>query len=269
MAFRKRTYGGAFKRNMLSRKRGRFSRFRKRRSGGRRLINLSTNKGAARSFGFRSKRLSSRAYKKKLWDSSLMKAHYRSNAGFAGSITTNVGDSTSDEIAVFDVLGLNSNATAFWLLAGGAKQLDPGNNPPGFIDDIVVRGGIASISIYNNSTAHPIRASVYLIKESNQPNYGIIPSEVSELWDPTLVADFAGDIGKVLLKRTFLIESNATEKVMWRVPIFKIDQGQWLDSSSPKRYYRWLVQIGDFDPLAANLINVLTAYNVSFTGDGK
>lgn len=258
---RKRTYASAFG----GRRRANFKKRRTtaRRRRGSNAVTQTTQSGYGRSLPFRSKKISRRSWNSKLWNSTLQKAHYRSNGSAAGAVVT---PATNTTMGVVFAQAVDNGVGAFWTSAGGAQSIDGTTAVPTFRDDIIIRGGMIGLSFYNDSTTDPVEVCVWLIKNSPRPAAGIaaMPSTVSVGWDPTLFAEFSKDIGYVKYKTKFLLEPNASSTIERRLGIQKIDQEAW---ATDQQRWIWLIATRDFDNTTTNTIRVVNYHNLSFAGD--
>lgn len=196
-----------------------------------------------------------------LWNSTLQKAHYRSNAAASSSITTQPGVS-SGTITILDAI--DNGVAPFYTLAGGAQVLDQGTSIPLFKDDIILRGGKMCLSFNNDSTTSSIEIQAWLVKTAPRPNFTLLPSAVPAGWDPTLVSEFKKDVGSIKYSTKFLLEPGNISTIERRIPIQKIDQEAWADDG---QRWKWIVLVRDYITLVTVNVGITTYFNLSFSGD--
>lgn len=260
--FRKRTYGTAF--NGSSRrafKKRRYTKRRPYRNRARRSIAFSTQAGSAGTLGFRSKRLSRRSWNKKLWDSTLQKAHFRSNGSLGGAVTSIAAQAT---VAIGTAQAVDNGVGPFWTAAGGAVVLDQGVAVPTFNGDIIIRGGMVGIKFYNESTTIPVQIKLWLIKSAPRPTIANVPASAPFGWEPTLVSEFKKDVGTIIFSKEFQLEPVAEMTVERRLFIMKVDQEAW---SADQQRLIWLFTAGDPVAVSTNTTRITTYFNLSFAGD--
>jgi len=211
------------------------ARFVKRKRRGGRSSTYTSKMVKGNAFGFKTKRISRRSWNHKLWDSTLQKQHYRSVRSDSSTVTTSA---LASEATVLTLSAIN-NSNNFWLAAGGAISVDTGIPVPLFQDDITLRGGTVQLTI-SNTTANTeqMKFTVYLVKTGVNGNFGLLTSPQPILFDPSLIVDFTKNIGSIKLKREFIIENNVSMVIDYRLPIQKIDQGQF---ASGLHVYSWII----------------------------
>lgn len=271
--FRKRVYGSAF-----GRRPGRVSKRRRvtRRTRGRRNSKTSTitgQSGVAKSFGFRTRRVRPRTFRRMLWRDTLNSTHYRSafdilNVNNAPATVTNAN------AALYQALPGNG----FWLVTGGLQAHDTGVAPPTFTGDITIRGGLIRCALANESTADSVRVKVYLIwaNKNPDPSKVVTGGALSTMADPSLFADF-DEFGKVVMMRemTLLPLSNPVE-IFHRLRVQKVDQGEYLPAPGPvinsggSQFY-WYVLTSKMSSVAGGTVpvRIVTSHNLSFSGDAN
>ena len=272
------SYGGKRKRTYAPRnsrfKRRRFGRMARRgRRSGRSTTAYTSEAAKANSFGFRSRRVRPRAYRKMLWRDSAMKSHYRSVLALSDPFTT-VAGTISSQVFYYPTMEFGAR---FWTPAGGAIPIDTAVTVPNFQDDIILRGGMLSMNVCNTGVggieSGDINVTVYLIISDELPSIGaLIPPDgstgstatFSRDWDITCVPDSKRVFAKrTLLMRNALLKPLDSVKVMHRLRVQKIDQQDYLNDNN-KMY--WVVKVssnhGNTDGY-----RVTASYNLSFSGD--
>lgn len=238
------------------------SRFKRRRTNtSRRTRTLTTKSGFGSALRFKSRRVPRRRWNSMLWNSTLQKAHYRSNAALDTTITTQAGTSSAT-ISVLDAM--DNGVAPFYTVAGGAQVLDQGSSVPLFKDDIIVRGGKMCLSFSNSSASVSVEIQAWLIKPAPRFTSVNLPSVVPAGWDPTLVSEFRNDVGTVKYSTKFLLEPGNISTIERRIPIQKIDQEAWADDGMR---WKWIVLVRDFTNIVTAPVGVTSYFNLSFAGD--
>ena len=207
-----------------------------------------------------------------LWRDSAMKAHYRSILALSDSFSTPTG---SISCGVFYYPTIEFGAR-FWTPAGGALAIDTAVPVPNFQDDIILRGGMITMTLANDPDADDaadLHTTIYLIISDETPSVGaLIPPDgstgtfatFSRDWDPSCVPDSTRVFAKkILMKRQALLKSGETLVVSHRLRIQKIDQENYLNDNN-KLY--WVVKTA-CNTGSTNTYRVTASYNMSFSGD--
>jgi len=266
MAGRKRVYARPSMNTRAKRMKRTFKR--KYRRVGRKQSQISSNSFSGGGIGFKKRRFSRKRYNNLLWTSSIAQTHYRSNWS-ASSVLSTPGV-TSETMGVSLQTSRRFAGAAFFVTAGGAINPDGGAMPVFQSNsDITVRGGMYGIRLTNTPDAldvdkDPINVTVYLVRTSKGFSTTNVPSTVRVGWDPTLVQDFQTNIGKVLMKKNYLIRDGDVYTIERRMPVQKIDQTEYAATISE---YIWLVTLGTTSSNVARTIVATTYYNMSFVGD--
>ena len=265
---RKRTYvprNSRFKRRRF----GRMAR-RGRRTGGR-TTSYTSQASRASTFGFRSRRIRPRRYRQMLWRDSAMKTHYRSYLAQSDTFLTS-GLTTQCRVFYYPTIEFGAR---FWTAAGGAVGVDTAVAVPTFQDDIILRGGVISLTIGNDNQGSltDIRVRLWLIVSDQTPGIGAtVPpngsggtaTNFSRDWDPSLVADSHKEFAKrIVLQREAFVQNGETLVVRHRLRTQKIDQEDYLDDNN-KLF--WVVAVSP-NVGVANDFTCTASYNLSFSGD--
>jgi len=264
MAFgRKRVYAGA---PSTSNKRRKGIKRRGRRIA-RRSSNFTSQQGRGGGLGFARRRTSRRQFRRLLWDASTAQTHYRSNFA-ALSVVNTTASPTTMQVTVIATRRFSGNN--FWTAAGGAINPDGGAIPTFATNtDFTVRGGIYGIRITNSpdtldTDKDAIQGIVYLVKTTKNWNSSNLPVTVPVGFDPSLVQDFQTNIGKVVYKKTFLLEDTGMAIVEKRMGLSKVDQTEYTNSQSE---FVWIVMLGVSSASTIKAVACTTYYNMSFVGD--
>lgn len=262
MAGRKRVYAG----------RPRSSGFKKRRTVRRRRVSRrSTNFTSQSSHGggirMRSKKFRPGKLRNLLWNASIASTHYRSNNASVATQSSPASAATMSS-SLYSTRRFSSNN--FWVTAGGAVNPDGGAIPTFSTNtDITIRGGLYGIRVANNPDLSDVdkdtlNVTVFLIWTPKGFSSANVPTSVNVGWDPSLVQDFQTNIGKIVLRKQFLLPEGNTMTIERRMPIQKIDQTEYSANISEPI---WLVLVGNTGTSSAHAMFVTTYYNLSFVGD--
>lgn len=273
--YRKRKVSVVSGRNVRGRRtstgRVRFSRARRSRFS-RRATTITGQSGVGKSFGYRSRRIRPRKWKRILWRDTLANSHYRSTFDITNSLAAPLATTAGAIPYLIQALP----PVGFWTVGGGVQQLDVGVGPPAFTGDLVIRGGMIRLGLANESTVEAVRARVWLLKSNKNPDFSKVvvnPTLVSSMWDPSLSPDF-DEFGRVVLMRemTLLPVSNPLE-IFYRLPVQKIDQAEYLQTSPTiiggSQYY-WYVVVSRMtlvNNLVAPALRAVSSHSLSFSGD--
>lgn len=164
-------------------------------------------------------------------------------------------------------------ADAFWRPNGGAQDPDWATAIPSITGDIVLRGGIARLSVTNTEDCI-LRVKIFAVWSLARPwqtlyttlNNTNGPYE----WDPSAVPDFATRFGKIMYMKQAMIQPRECMEVVHRFKPQKIDQKRFLgDVDSPMGSTLWWML--SLTAMEANLISasviVVNSWNLSFSGD--
>jgi len=258
MAGRKRVYAMPVSKSNRPFKKRRFNKKRK----GRKTTSFTSQAGSANSFGFRTKRISGRAYRSRLWNDSLMKTHYRSNNSVGTTLTAPLSGA---QVSVTLFSAMASTASPFWTVAGGAQSADTAIPVPTFSSDIILRGGQIGLRISNNVVdATPMEVNIFLLYSNNNPTLPALANQPMG-WEPSQVADFKLSFGRIVMRKKVLLENANVVEVNHRLRVQKIDQSDWANNS--RRFY-WMVTTASTETLlVAASASCFSYWNCSFSAD--
>jgi len=215
----------------------------------------------------RARKQSRTAWKRQLWISSQSQTHYRSNLAVLTNITTTTSPATmTPTIIASRRLGGNN----FWTTAGGAVNPDGGSIPTfATASDFTVRGGMFGLRIGNSPDSaavdqDAISCIVYLVKTSKAWNSTNVPAAPNLGWDPTLVQDFQTNIGRIVLRKNFIINEGECFTIERRMGMSKVDQTEYTNSISE---FVWIILTCNVSATTAKALVATAYYNMSFTGD--
>jgi len=246
---------GNFKRRRTNNRR----RFRK---GGRRVADFTSLNTRGTTVGFRSKKVSRKTYNRHLWNSTLFATHYRSVRSIAGDVVMQTND------VVATIFGLNMykfDANPFWTVTGGAVSVDTGIAVPAFIGDIILRGGIYTVTFANTST-NDIKLNIWMSTTVPDPVVTVVPASSTIAWDPSVSPDFNSQVAKTWMSKSVLIEGGNSYSITNRFKLQKIDQTTYIVEGRTPIIWVSAFNIGNS---AANILRVVRSHNLSFSADAQ
>lgn len=261
MAGRKRVYAVPMTRSTRPYKKSKrtFKRRGKRTS----TFTSRSTSGSGINYG---RRMNYGKFRRLLWNNTQTKVKFRSTQVVATSITTPVSVTTK---TVTILQGLFSTAAnPFWSSGGGAVSPN-GFLPQQFTGPLVLRGGVMGIRLTNSldtasSSANGVMIEIMLI----QTNLGFDPLAISSTqlaaWDTSFVSDFNAVMGKILLKKKFLLKDGETSSMERKLRCRRVDLQDHIDG---KNQLYWLVTAGNVDDAEAHAIPIQLYFNVSFCAD--
>jgi len=241
---------------------------------------------------YRGKLISRPNYRSLLWDTTLMKQHYRSvyNVSNTDFVTPNVHGQVN--VSGFLALNpLNTAATAFWLGGAGGGGLRPVNyNVAGTVptlapNSVVIRGGIIKFSAASNPTAiNTCQVMIFLAYSKGQMKsaLGTVPAAGSgslnewlanlgtlspypSSWDPTDEADYSEYFHPPIVKKMMDLKPGDNFDVVHRLKTTKIDADNYLRYGAGMPH--WIVTYGQVNNSngATEVIESTAGYNLSFS----
>lgn len=210
---------------------------------------------------FRSKRTSAAAYRRRLWNSTLDATHYRSAYNVSFSLTSQATSQTSTTSLIN---ALHGDANFLWYAAGGAVDPTGGAVPTGWGPSFIIRGGMITWNAANfNAGTQSMKVTLYLIKSGANFDTTSFPASVFDNWDPSLIANFKDNYGKILMKKVMMIENDGVAEVSYRLPVHKIMQADFVLN---RHTYIWIALLNGPEA-AANSVRCTIGHNLSFVGD--
>lgn len=224
---------------------------------------------------YRSKKTSRRKYKNKIWNDGMLKAHYRSCLS-TGSVIATPNNITGVTVGIFPALP-NTAGAAFYTSTGGLRAIDVGVAASTAGREVAIRGGLIRITIANPTPdnvaggSESIRAKVWLVFANSNPDFGVIPiADSSQLWDPSVQADF-NKFGKIVLSREMdLPPNNSAMDIQHRLKVQLVDRGIFETPVQGKQLF-WIVAVGQLTATegiaTAESLTVVTSHNLTLTMD--
>jgi len=212
--------------------------------------------------GFRGRKVTRRAFKKHLWDSTLFKPHYRSLITTSSTSTTPLND------VQCNIFGLNMyrhTVDPFWTALGGAIPIDVGVPIPTFTGNIILRGGVYSVTVVNQST-NDLRVNLFMTTSVARPNTALVPANFGSSWDPSCTAGFSAQMAKVYMTKSVIIEGGNSWNFSRRFNIQKIDLDTYANEGLTPFVFLSVTNVGS---IVANAFRIVRSYNLSFSGDGQ
>jgi len=277
MAFKRKNPFGARHRGFRKRPRFRRRAFRRRRTG----YASSSRWGRPYDVGFRKRRMRPRTWRRLIFRDTEAKQHYRS-AGSGNKPTVAPALGTPQVGAFWLIPALQTGVIfapfhaagqLFWQTGGGAQDPDFGQAVPPFIGDIVLRGGIARLTVHNTENV-VMRVKVYAIWAHERPSnllYTTLNNTNGPVeYDPSISPDFATTFGKILYKKEVIVPTQESYEIVHRFKPQKIDQERFAgEAGVPAGSQLWwgvTVIPLDTNGIAAT-VQIVNSWNLSFTGD--
>jgi len=256
----------AYKRKIFKRRRFVKSKKSYRRGYGSKGTSYTSQSGRTGSVFFKKKRFNKRVYKRRLWNSTVDKQHYRSSGGLVQAVSS-PGSAQSKH---WERLGSIYNGTTgqFWTTNGGAVSHVSGGTVPTFDGDIVIRGGEIGVNILNVGDVS-VTVEVYLMFSVSNPTFVTIGNGSGDSnigFEPTMIPEFRQTNGKVLMKKEFLLQPDQTGIVTRKLFVQKVDKDNFIAGASQ---YQWLVNCRNLQNDSVAVVNVARMYNLTFTGDAQ
>lgn len=265
---RKRIYGG----RGISRpfKKRRFTRRARRRGIGRRRTTTSTFQN---SYGFgmqyRSRKLRAGTWRRKLWNDTLAKTHYRSSGNGVNTMTTGTLQGIGNVTVSYPTfIGTPGPTTAFWTSTGGLQPPDLGATNPTFtVGDMVIRGGRVGVVVsVGDTVTDEIGVTIWVVKLVKDPNNANIASAISygSMIDAT--PEFVTRVGKVLYNKTAIINNtNPSFSLEHRLRVQKIDQEIYGTELGDQ--IAFIISAANLTDTSSETINLLNYHDLSFAAD--
>jgi len=242
-------------------------RRRRKQAGG--LTNRSSFASGVGTFSGR--KTSLRAYRNRLWNDTLFKAHWRSIFDITQPFVVTPNNVTNATLTLINALPV------FWTVAAGLQQNDVGVTPPIFNGDIILRGGIGRITISNlpdltGTSLDNCRVTVFAVWTTASPILPAgFPATPSTMWDPSVQPEFE-KFGKVLFKRDVILKADGDSvQFDFKFKVQKIDQQVFLQTNRGSSLI-WMLLVSQLSNSEApgNIVEtfqVQTSHNVSFSAD--
>lgn len=263
MAYR-RTFRRTFRRRrpFSGRRFVRRNRFNKKS----RMSAYTMFKGTGYSLPYRSRKLSARAFRRKIWNDTIAAPHWRSIDN--NSVTQTTGTSQGiGSVALYTPLLSAAGGNPFWVAAGGLQPQDTGGVSPVFRGDITLRGGKVGITIsVAEAAGNHTLIKVWTVKTVSNPIVARIVSPQPLGWDPSVSPDFISEFGRPIAYREAVINGNfSTFTVEHRLRPQKIDQASFINDFGHQICF--LVQVVNITDTTDNTVQLIPYHNVSFSAD--
>lgn len=241
------------------------------RRGGRKTISWTSQTGALQGIQFKSRKLSKRAWRRKLWNDTLAVQHFRSSGVGTATLTssTALGDG-SVTIINPTFIGAPSAATAFWTVAGGLQLTDEGGTAVTFDEtDLVIRGGRIGITITCPDTiTEELGVTINVVRVFSNPDYGLVPAIITYGSNLDSGPDFSRRFGRVLYKKTAILSNTySSMTVEHRLRVEKIDQETFGTVLGGQVIFVVVITPLQTSPAVGYDLPTLTYHDMSFTGD--
>jgi len=263
--FRKRTYATTFgsrPRSGSRFKRRKFIRNRRaNRRGGKRTVDYTQQNTTGHTVTYRGRKVSRKAYKRHIWNSTIFKDHYRSIQTLQFTDTAPANFGTTGRLISFPMY--RHTTGSFWEAAGGAQDLDAGTTVPTFQGGIILRGGLFRLVIANQ-TGDDVRIKMWQLTTGNNPDLTVIPVTPDAAWDPSITPDFYTEVGRPFLSREVTIEGGGAYTFQTRFKTQKIDEVAY---SEDARAPFLIVMLSNINSNNASQCSFTHSYNLSFSAD--
>lgn len=245
----------------MRRKRTRFARKRRGRA---RIGKPSENIIAA--VPFRTRRISRRAYKKKLWDYTSMLTKYRSALNRNSSIDT-LASTTGWKVDVLPFM-IASDTSPFYTTTGGLLAHDTGVTGT-FKGNLVIRGGQLLVKLFNNTEVadgnnDSVECVIAIIKGSYAFDSTALVNTTPSVRGIDYAPDFARKFGRLLVQRRFIIKEGESQSLAYRLPIHKVDEADYVERKHI--YYLYIAVQNGFVP-TIQTCTYAWGHDLTFTGD--
>jgi len=228
--------------------------------------------------GFRSRRISRRAYKRLLWQSTIIKTKYKSIKAVSGTVSTPATVSQSATVGTY-ALGSSNSYEPFWTVNGGVQSIsgaianiaDPTETAPTFNSDIIIRGGMVTMEVYNKTETDDsgvndiVKCRVVLIRTGADWNNSNAEAAINTFYSPGAGGDFKRLVGTVKVDRLFDIKDGESCSVTYRIPCQKIDVGNYMNETGG--VYVWYISVQNGFGGTAQECYYRRSHNISFCGD--
>ena len=262
------------RRRRSGRTRRRYGRRRFRR-GMRRSGATTSQWGRPFTTTYRGRRTARRSFRSAIFNATKFKAHYRSTFESSAVITTPSNVETGRlrvQRALFNSAA-RGGGVPFWVAAGGAIPIDGVTPVPSFEDDIILRGGIARVEIYNGDV-ECARVEVMSVWSNAHPkDLFATDSDVPLEWDPSLKSEFS-QFGKLLTRKIQFLPPKQSMLVTHVFKPQKLGQEEFIgvdgitaDVPSANTLF-WFIKVVSCAVGNFNLI-WKTSFSVSFSGDAS
>jgi len=263
-------------RGMHTRKRSRPSQggraFKRKRRTFHRKKNLVRASGSgSTNIQYRSKKLSRRAYRRILWNTTIPLTHYRSSNTIVNSLNTPASFTSGTSGSFY--ADEDGSGNSFITTAGGLNSADLSVVPVFTGQNIILRGGQMNCTLYNNvedGTLHGdlIHYQICLLSLSNQFDKTTFDALTPGTFGlPDEAADFRERFGTILLYKKGILKQEESVSIAYRDHVRKIDWHSYNISKkgSSKRLW-WITIHNGFGNVAQNC-RFRTGYSFSFVGD--
>lgn len=244
---------------------------RRRRFGRRsRLQGITNRMSGASSIGrFRTRRTRPSTFRRRLWQSTQDKSHYRSVGAAATAVSTQGGGNGMTQATLTVITPGNQ----FWTTGGGAVSEDAGVALPTFVGDIILRGGISKLSVSNRvggtevSPTDNVRVTIFTVWTQPDIPPFTFPAAVPITWDPSVFGDFQR-YGKVIGKKEAILQAHGDSvEVTFRHRIQRIDQNVHFNLGSRLVWFVLVSEMSNSDTNTVETVDIVNSISYSFVGD--
>lgn len=245
---------------------------RKRRSRrGKKTISWTSQTGSAQGLQYKSRKISKRAWRRKLWNDTLAQQHYRS-AGVGPNVVVSSTAQGDGAVNVINptFIGVPGPTTAFWTVTGGLQITDEGGTAVTFDEtDLVIRGGRIGLTITcPDSITEELGVTINVVRAFANPDYGLVTGTITYGSNLDAAPDFNRRFGRVLYKKTAILSNTYSSVTLeHRMQVEKIDQETFGTVLGGQILFIVVVTPLQTSPAVAYQLPILTYHDMSFSGD--
>lgn len=247
----------------------------RRRSGYRRRTRNNSNRtwtiqtASGQGLQFKTRKLRAAAWRRKLWNDTLAKTHYRSQGNTVDQITTGTTQATGSVNLLFPTfIGVPSRTTAFWTSTGGLLTPDVGETPPTFgPGDLIIRGGRIGFNVNcPDAVTSEIGLTLYVIRTMADPDAGNLPAILPYGVDITAFAEAISRFGKIIYRKSAVLNNQYPSfSYEHRLRVQKVDQE--IHAQELGYQIMFIIVVCNLTDGTDETLNVITYHDLSFSGD--
>jgi hypothetical protein len=164
----------------------------------------------------------------------------------------------------------------FW--AAGVQPLNGGAAIPTFNGDVVLRGGIARLTVGAYPENVILRVRVWAVWAEKKPDIdiynGLNNTNIQVEWDPSCLPDFSTSFGRILYSKQAVVPVGEVFEIVHRFKPQKIDQAVFRGQAAPLEaagnQLWWLLSITSLDVNGiSSPVTCVNSWNLSFSSDAS
>lgn len=266
---RKRVYAGRSNGRAFKKRKTTFRRRRMRR--GAKNITWTSQTGVGKNLIYKSRRISKKSWRRKLWNDTLAVQHYRSIGNTINTVTSSVTQAIGANTLVLPTfVGAPGPTTAFWTATGGLQATDAGAATVTFDEtDLVIRGGRVGITVTCPDTiTEEIGVTISVVRLISNPDFGTLPTTTVYGSNIDAGPDFTRRFGRVVYRKTAVMSNTYSNfSLEHRLTVEKIDQETFGTVLGGQIGFVVTVTPLQTSPGAAYSLPTISYHDLSFTGD--